>query len=67
MAILNIIAYPNPVLRKKSKPVKKVDVRIKRLIDDMIETMHCAPGVGLAAPQVGENIRVLPSLCLEID
>ena len=59
MAILTIIQYPNPVLRKKSRPVKKVDARIKLLIADMIETMHCAPGVGLAAPQVGENIRLI--------
>ena len=56
--ILNIIRYPNPILRKKCKAVKKVDDRIKQLIDDMIETMHAAPGVGLAAPQVGQNIRL---------
>lgn len=55
---LKIIRYPNPILRKKCKAIKKVDARINKLIDDMIETMHAAPGVGLAAPQVGENIRL---------
>ncbi|MFA4967650.1 MAG: peptide deformylase [Candidatus Margulisiibacteriota bacterium] len=57
--ILKIFPYPNPILRKKSFAVKKVDAKIKKLIKDMIETMHAAPGVGLAAPQVGENIRVI--------
>jgi peptide deformylase len=59
MTILNILTYPNPVLRKKSKAVDKVDAKIRKLIKDMIETMLAAPGVGLAAPQVGQNIRVI--------
>jgi len=59
MGILNIIRYPNPVLRKKCKAVNKVDAKIKKLINDMIETMHTAPGIGLAAPQVGHNIRLI--------
>ncbi|OGC16883.1 peptide deformylase, partial [candidate division WOR-1 bacterium RIFOXYA12_FULL_36_13] len=50
---------PNPILRKKCKSIKKVDSRIKRLIKDMIDTMHTAPGVGLAAPQIGENIKLI--------
>jgi peptide deformylase len=57
--IREIIRYPNPVLRKKCRAIKKVDDNIRRLIDDLIETMHSASGVGLAAPQVGENLRVI--------
>jgi len=57
--ILDIIRYPNPILRKKSKAVKKVDAKIRKLIDYMIETLHAAPGVGLAAPQIGESIRLI--------
>lgn len=57
--ILKIIKFPNPILRKKAKPVKKVTPEIVKLIDDMIETMHTAPGVGLAAPQVNKSIQVI--------
>lgn len=57
--ILNILRYPNPLLNKKSKAVRRVDDKIKRLIKDMIETVKAAPGVGLAAPQVGELFRVI--------
>lgn len=59
MAILSIITYPNPILRKKSASVKKIDKQIEKLLDDMAETMYVAPGVGLAAPQVGVNLRVI--------
>src|SRR5919108_4747970 len=59
MAVLKILVYPNPVLRKKSAPVKKIDEEIEKLLDDMAETMYEAPGVGLAAPQVGVNLRVI--------
>lgn len=58
MAVLRILAYPNPKLRKKSAPVAKIDGEIEKLLDDMAETMYDAPGVGLAAPQVGLNLRV---------
>lgn len=51
--------YPNPILRKKSKSVKKADEKIKKLIDNMIETLRAAPGVGLAAPQIGESLRLI--------
>lgn len=51
--------FPHPVLRKKAKAVKRVTPEIVKLIDDMIETMRVAPGIGLAAPQVGESIRVI--------
>lgn len=57
--IRELIRYPNPSLRKKCKSVKKLDENHRRLIDDLIETMHAAPGLGLAAPQVGENLRVI--------
>mgnify|MGYP001589453367 CR=1 FL=1 len=56
--IFKILRFPHPLLRKKAKAVKKVTPEIIRLIDNMIETMHAAPGVGLAAPQVGESIRL---------
>jgi peptide deformylase len=52
MALREIIFLPEPVLRRKAKPVTKFDKELQTLIDDMIETMREAPGVGLAAPQV---------------
>lgn len=57
--ILNIIKYPNPLLRKKAKKVKKVDKKIKDLIKNMFDTVKNAPGVGLAAPQVGESLQII--------
>ena len=59
MAILPIRVAGDPVLREKGKKVRKIDASIEKLIDDMIETMHAAPGVGLAAPQVGMSLRVV--------
>src|SRR5690606_17686810 len=59
MAQLPIIVAPDPRLKKVSKPVTKVDSDIRRLMDDMLETMYAAPGIGLAAPQVGVLKRVL--------
>ena len=58
MAILEIRKYPDPVLRRKAKPVTEITPEIQKLIDDMIETMYAAPGVGLAAPQVGISLRL---------
>jgi peptide deformylase len=58
MAVLRITKVPEPVLRIKTSKVRKIDASIKKLIDDMIETMHDAPGVGLAAPQVGVSLRI---------
>jgi peptide deformylase len=58
MAILPIVKVPEPVLRLKTKKIKKIDTYIQKLIDDMIETMHDAPGVGLAANQVGISLRL---------
>jgi peptide deformylase len=59
MAVLPIITAPDPRLKLKAKPVKAVDAEVRRLMDDMIETMYAAPGIGLAAPQVGVARRVL--------
>lgn len=59
MSILNILRYPDPILKKKSEPVTEITQEIQRLIDDMAETMYAAPGVGLAAPQVGRSVRVI--------
>lgn len=58
MAQLEIRTYPDDVLRKKAEPVEVVDDEIKKLVDDMAETMYAAPGVGLAANQVGVLKRV---------
>jgi len=58
MAVLPILTYPNPLLRYKARRVRNIDGSIQRLIGDMIETMHHAQGVGLAAPQVGVPLRV---------
>lgn len=59
MPLLDIVTVPNKVLRAKAKPVKKVDEETKLLIDNMVETLRQAPGVGLAAPQVGILSRVI--------
>jgi len=59
MAILSIRTVPDPILRQKSKRVSTIDGSIHKLITNMIETMHAAPGVGLAAPQVGIPLRVI--------
>ncbi len=59
MSILPIITIPDPVLRKISEPVEHVDAQTLRLMDDMLETMYAAPGVGLAAIQVGVPRRVV--------
>lgn len=59
MAILPIRVFPDPILRKKARPIKRVDDVIRRLAADMIDTMQNANGVGLAAPQVGELKRIV--------
>lgn len=59
MAALEILTYPDPRLKRRSSPVSTVTAEIKRLLEDMAETMYEAPGVGLAAPQVGVNVRVI--------
>jgi len=60
MAVLPIRVVPDPILKQKSKRVKAIDGSIKKLIADMIETLHATPErVGLAAPQVGVSLRVI--------
>ena len=59
MAIIPIRVAPDPVLRQKSKRVRSIDGSIHKLIGNMLETMHSASGVGLAAPQVGVPLRVI--------
>jgi peptide deformylase len=58
MAIRAIRIYPDPVLRVQCRAVTGFDASLRKLVDDMIETMHAAPGIGLAAPQVGVELRV---------
>ncbi len=58
MAIRTILHYPDPRLRVKAEPVREVTPDIASLLEDMAETMYAAPGVGLAATQIGANIRV---------
>ena len=57
--ILPIVKEPNPILHQKALPVTKMTAEIKKLIADMIETMHEAPGVGLAANQIGSRLNIL--------
>ncbi len=59
MAILDIVLYPDKKLKQKSRRVEKVDSEVVKLLDDMTETMYDAPGVGLAAPQIGINVRAI--------
>ena len=58
MALRQIRTYPDPVLRKKTSRVEHIDSTLSRLIEDMVETMHAAPGVGLAANQVGVPLQL---------
>ncbi len=59
MALLNILHYPDPRLRTVAKAVTDFDAELKQLVNDMFETMYEAPGIGLAATQVDEHIRLL--------
>lgn len=58
MAILPIRTYPDPVLRVRCPEVEDFDAELRELAQNMIETMHAAPGIGLAAPQVGKELRL---------
>jgi peptide deformylase len=58
MAVLEILHYPHPVLKEKSQTVQKIDASIRKLVQDLAETMYSAPGVGLAANQVGVPLRL---------
>ncbi len=59
MAVFPIRTYPDAVLRAPAAPVAEIDDDLRRLIEDMVETMYRAPGVGLAAPQIGVPLRVV--------
>ena len=59
MALLKILEYPDPRLRTRARPVSEVDDAIRQLIDNMLETMYAAPGIGLAASQVDVHKRVI--------
>ena len=59
MALRQIVTVPEPILRRKAKPITKFDKNLQTLIDDMIETMRDAPGVGLAAPQVNISEQLI--------
>jgi peptide deformylase len=59
MALLEILKYPEPVLSRVSEPVKNISAGTAQLISDMLDTMYAAPGVGLAAPQVGVAERII--------
>lgn len=59
MAVLDILEFPDPRLRTKASPVKEVSDQLRTLIDDMLETMYAAPGIGLAATQVNVHQRLL--------
>jgi peptide deformylase len=59
MALRPIVTLPDPILRRKARQVTQFDADLQTLVDDMIETMREAPGVGLAAPQVGVSERVI--------
>lgn len=58
MAILEIVKYGDPVLRKKTEPITEITDDIILLAEDMLETMYAAPGVGLAGPQVGKSLQI---------
>jgi peptide deformylase len=59
MAVRRILIAPHPLLKLKARPVERIDDDIRRLMDDMLETMYRAPGIGLAAPQIGVSLRVV--------
>ena len=59
MALLEILHFPDPRLRKKAQPVDKVDDQIRQTVSDMLETMYAAPGIGLAATQVNIHKQII--------
>ncbi len=59
MSILKIYEYPDPVLRKRTDRITTFDETLTKLVEDMAETMYNAPGIGLAAPQIGQSIKLI--------
>ena len=72
MSIKKIYQYPDPILRKETEKVTSFDEDLAKLIEDMVETMYEAPGIGLAAPQIGQSSIMLsgspkgPGMCLKL-
>lgn len=60
-----ILIHPDPRLKRRAEPVGRPDARVRRLAADMLETMYDAPGIGLAAPQVGEGVRLIVMDCVK--
>ncbi|MCL4838733.1 MAG: peptide deformylase [Thermoanaerobaculia bacterium] len=58
MGVRPIVLYPDPILRQRCRPVEQFDAGLRRLASEMVETVHAAPGLGLAAPQVGSDLRL---------
>ncbi len=58
MAVLDLVLYPDDALRISCRPVEAITDEVRKLVEDMVETMYDAPGVGLAAPQVGSDLRI---------
>ena len=67
MPLRRILIYPHPCLRRVAKPVETIDMNIQLLVSDMLETMYDAPGIGLAAPQIGESLQIVVMDCAESD
>lgn len=65
MALRNILIHPDPRLKKVTTPIATVDDDLRRLADDMLETMYDAPGIGLAAPQIGVMQRIIVMDCVK--
>ena len=65
MTLRTILIHPDPRLKKKAAPLSQVTSEIKRLADDMLETMYAAPGIGLAAPQIGVMSRLFVMDCVK--
>ena len=59
MSLRTILTFPNPVLRQKAKRITDFDDSLQKLISTMVDTMYDAPGVGLAAPQIGESVQLI--------
>ncbi|MCU0910843.1 MAG: peptide deformylase [Rhodobacteraceae bacterium] len=65
MSLRPILIHPDPRLKKVADPVTEVTPELRRLADDMLETMYDAPGIGLAAPQVGQSVRLIVMDCMK--
>ena len=59
MSIHRILKYPEPVLRQKTETISNFDAHLEELVQDMVETMYDAPGIGLAAPQIGQSVKLI--------